>query len=119
MARHARNGKPYHLKFDEYAHNFTARREEMLGDTKDPARDAMFIDPSPYLSLRGFGLGDGAEKRARDASKNPRARTTLGEAGMNLSCGKKSSVAPAEDGAPNYHRGAPPFNPSSKRWRDL
>jgi hypothetical protein len=109
MARHSRNGSVYHSPFDRYVHNFTARREEMLGDTKDPARDSMFIDPSPYLSLRGFGLGDSAQQRSRDASKNPRARTTLGEAGMNLSCGKKSSVKPAEDGAPAIHRGSPPM----------
>lgn len=105
MARH----RNYQSPFDRYVHHFTARREGILGDARDAARDAMFIDPSPYFSLHGIGLFDSASKRARDASKNPRARTTLGEAGMNLSCGKKSSVKPAEDGAPPIHRGSPPM----------
>jgi hypothetical protein len=95
----------------KYCDGLTRFREGTLGGKSDDrARSEMFIDPSPYLSLSGFGLNDTTKQRAAMSAKNPRVNTDIGPAARNRSAGRPSGDNPHARSArgPTNRRGAPP-----------
>lgn len=73
----------------------TTLKAGKLGSHPDATRDGMFIDPTPYLSLRGpynpdnGRDGKGSESMASDdrCCQYPRGATTLGSAAMKRTRG--------------------------------
>jgi len=121
MGRYHRNSSSNMVRghgrtFDKYVDGLTTLREGLMAKQQDNARDDMFIDCSPYFSLRGLGLHRDTtpEQRSRYAEKNPRAATdfeTLGRAARDRSCGRKGAAEPAHFGphaGARTTRGAPP-----------
>jgi len=104
------------VTFDKYVNKLTTLRAGDMAKQHDSARDDMFIDPSPYFSLRGLGLHRDTtpEQRSRFAEKNPRAATdfeTKSRAARDRSCGRRGAAEPGHFGphsGAGINRGAPP-----------
>lgn len=94
----------------------TTIRPGCVGDKPDAARDEMFIDPSPYFSMRGLMPGVRQEERDRKGYKNPYGPTTMGNEAINRTRGKRSGGNPATV-APDETQPLPATATEGRRYR--
>jgi len=85
------------MALEERNKALTTLKPGQLGDRPDMARDEMFIDPSPYLGLRGFGIGKGFYERYCHGQKNSRGSVDPGDAARARTRGIEHHTPPADE----------------------
>jgi hypothetical protein len=119
MARKASNKSDGGMA--RFVERLTPFRAGSLGEQDERSRTEMFIDPSPYFSLAGFGLhhDKGAAERSKMVAKNVRghahhdpSHTPEIHRSAGRPSGEHATAAHKNANGPTADRGAPPIYPS-------